>query len=131
MLKRLQALMVIAVLSGLLLGCGTAVASNFISATDLAAQIEAGTAPLIVDVRSAEEYAEGHIPGAINIPFREIDQHLDTLRSHPQLVVYCERGIRANIAESTLSDAGLTVVLHLDGDMNGWRAKALPIQVPD
>jgi len=109
-------------------GCGPAVASDAVMATDLAAQIEAGTAPLILDVRSPEEYAAGHVPGAINIPFREIDQHLAELRSHPQIVVYCERGIRANIAETTLADAGFENVLHLEGHMRYWRAQLLPTE---
>lgn len=119
---------VIALTLFLLVGCGPAAASDRITATDLAAQIQAGTAPLIVDVRSPEEYGDGHVPGAINIPFQDIDQHLVALRSHPQLVVYCERGGRANVAETTLSDAGFTTVLHLKGDMSGWRAENLPTE---
>ncbi|MEO0539470.1 MAG: rhodanese-like domain-containing protein [Cyanobacteria bacterium P01_A01_bin.105] len=118
--------MIAIVVAGLLVGCGPAIASDLISAVELAEQIELGTAPLVVDVRSVEEYATGHVPGAINIPFREIDQYLDELRTHASLVVYCERGVRANIAETTLADAGFDQVLHLEGDMSGWRAANLP-----
>ena len=116
MLRRLRLGVITLVLLGLLVGCGAAVASEHIAAADLAAQIQVGTAPLIVDVRSPEEYAAGHVPGAINLPFREIDQHLEVLRSQPKLVIYCERGMRANIAEATLVEAGLDNVLHLDGE---------------
>ena len=128
MLRQLRLGVIAIILLGLLVGCGPAVASEQITAADLATQIQAGTAPLIVDVRSPEEYAAGHVPGAINLPFREIDQHLEMLRSHPQLVIYCERGVRANIAEATLAEAGLDNVLHLAGHMSGWRQDNLPTE---
>ena len=128
MQDRLRQMVVMVVLVSLLVSCRSATASDRISSADLAAHIEAGTAPLVVDVRSAEEYAAGHIPGAINIPFREMDQHLTELQSHDQIVVYCERGVRANIAEATLVDAGFSTVLHLEGDMSAWRKADLPIQ---
>jgi len=128
MLGWVRRTVVLVLLVGLLLGCRSAAASGVIAADDLARHIEAGTAPLIVDVRSPEEYAAGHVLGAINIPFQDIDQHLAELRSHPQFVVYCERGVRANIAEATLSEAGLGTALHLEGDMNGWRNRNLPTE---
>ncbi|MEO1181444.1 MAG: rhodanese-like domain-containing protein, partial [Cyanobacteria bacterium J06636_28] len=98
-----------------------------ISPQVLVAQIESGTAPLILDVRTAEEYEAGHIPGAINIHFREIAERLDEIPSGP-IVIYCERGIRATIAERTLMAAGIESVLHLEGEMLLWRKNKLPIE---
>ena len=43
---------------------------------ELHARREAGTAPLVIDVRTPEEYASGHIPGAVNIPFRRVAQRI-------------------------------------------------------
>ena len=114
--------------------CTQLVACGVLAKTDaqvsqqvLVAQIEAGTAPLILDVRTAAEYEAGHIPGAINIHFREIGERLDEIPSGP-VVIYCERGIRATIAERTLMAAGVASVLHLQGDMVLWRKNNLPIE---
>ncbi|MCG8362905.1 MAG: rhodanese-like domain-containing protein [Pseudanabaenales cyanobacterium] len=105
-------------------------ASGLISQADLAEQIEAKTAPIILDVRTAREYRAGHIPGAINIHYRELPERLEEVSAlgGQEIVVYCERGIRANFAERTLQAAGFKSILHLDGDMVVWRANDLPIE---
>ncbi|MEM9804494.1 MAG: rhodanese-like domain-containing protein [Cyanobacteria bacterium P01_D01_bin.56] len=116
-----------------LAACGVlAETSGQISQQELVSQIEAGTAPLILDVRTAEEYASGHIPGAINIHFREIDERLAELNlsDGQPVVVYCERGIRASIAEQTLEAAGIENILHLEGDISQWRRSDLPLESP-
>lgn len=80
-----------------------------------------------MDVRTAEEYSQGHIPGAINIEYQELPFRINEISSlsNKKIVVYCERGVRANIAEETLKKAGFTEVLHLEGDMSGWRERGL------
>ncbi|MDJ0704586.1 MAG: rhodanese-like domain-containing protein [Leptolyngbyaceae cyanobacterium MO_188.B28] len=104
-------------------------ASALISQTDLVARLETKTAPIILDVRTAEEYLEGHIPGAISIDYRELPERLDEVRAlgGREIVVYCERGVRANVAERTLQTAGFESIIHLEGDMSAWRANDLPI----
>ncbi|OFI32833.1 hypothetical protein BFC17_06165 [Alteromonas lipolytica] len=83
---------------------------------------------LIIDVRSATEYAEGHVPGAINIPFDKLDAHLATLGSISQpMLVYCRSGRRAGIALQSLAQLGYTSLSHLDGDMLQWQASQLPV----
>src|SRR5690606_22779351 len=52
---------------------------NAVRVDDAAAQVEANPDLLIVDVRTVDEYAEGHIAGAINIPLTEVTDHLDML----------------------------------------------------
>ena len=104
-------------------------APETISATALHLRLNTAAAPLILDVRSPEEYAAGHIPGARNIPYRELPEHLDALAAFRQeeVVVYCEVGVRAGIAESLLGQAGFEQVLSLEGDMQGWREADLPV----
>lgn len=87
---------------------------------------------VIVDVRSAEEFAQGHVPGAINIPHNLIlsgDADLDKLRDKP-VVVYCRSGRRAELAIDAMQSQGLSELFHLEGDMLGWQAAELPIEVP-
>ncbi len=85
----------------------------------------------LIDVRSPSEFAQGHIKGAINIPYSEIDQHLAQLTSSDDIVVYCRSGRRAAIAEQTLLDHGFKRVFHLEGDILDWQSKGLPLEQPE
>ncbi len=74
----------------------------------------------LVDVRSPEEYAEGHIDGAINIWVKELPAHLKDLEPKDKpIVVYCHTGIRATRAMNALREAGFTQVHNL-GAMSNW-----------
>lgn len=78
---------------------------------------------VVLDVRSAREYRSGHIPGALNIPHRRIRASLGELQPHEgrDIVVYCEAGVRARIAQTSLTRAGFVNTYHLVGDMAAWR----------
>ena len=84
---------------------------------------------MVLDVRSPDEYRSGHVPGAINIPHRQVGARLDELAGAKErgLVVYCEGGQRTEYAESVLRQAGFSNVRHLQGDMGAWRQRRLPI----
>ena len=99
-----------------------------ITQRELMQRLDMNEAPLIIDVRRTDEFAAGHVPGAVNIPHSEIAAHLDELRGnrHKELVVYCESGRRAAIAQGILEKAGFTKVRHLQGDMQSWRNRGLP-----
>lgn len=85
---------------------------------------------LVLDVRTPEEYAAGHVPNAINIPHDELESHLAELeaRKNGPVVVYCKSGRRAGIAAEALTKAGFTNLLHLTGDMEAWSAAGLPVE---
>lgn len=85
--------------------------------------------PLILDVRSAEEFAEGHIEGAINISHDQINANLNKIITFKDktVVVHCRSGRRALSAEGDLRTAGFSDLRHLDGDMNAWQAADLPL----
>ena len=78
---------------------------------------------VVLDVRSAREYRSGHIPGALHVAHGRVTVHLDELQPHKDrdIVVYCEAGIRARIAQNALIKAGFERVYHLVGDMAAWR----------
>jgi rhodanese-related sulfurtransferase len=103
-------------------------------------QIAGGCSPVIVDVRSAKEFANGHVPGAIHLPFwqvgrslsrrsaeREGGQKLASMRDRP-VVVYCGHGPRAYIAGAMLKRRGFSCVLYLAGHMKKWREMKLPLE---
>ncbi|MEO1094344.1 MAG: rhodanese-like domain-containing protein [Cyanobacteria bacterium J06638_28] len=95
----------------------------------LVARLASDNPPVLLDVRSPQEYAEGHIPGAINIPYREVPNRLDELAAFKtdEIVVYCEVGVRAGIAELALEQAGYQRIVQLEGDMRAWRDLGGPI----
>ena len=99
-----------------------------ISAQEALSQRQAGDSPVFVDVRTPEEFASGRVPGAVNIPVKQLPSRLAELGKGDRLVVYCERGTRSAVAVDTLLEAGYTNVSHLMGDMAGWRAAGLPIE---
>ena len=115
----------------ILSGCGPAPEQTVgtLSGQDLMARLDAGDAPLILDVRTPAEYAAGHIPGAVNIPHDALGARLAELGGDRdrEIVVHCQSGRRAATAEELLTDAGYTGVAHLDGDMVGWRSADLPV----
>jgi len=74
----------------------------------------------LVDVRSPEEYARGHLPGAVNIPVQELDRRLaDAGPVDHELIVYCRSGHRSSRAAQILREHGFTKVHNL-GPMTAW-----------
>jgi rhodanese-related sulfurtransferase len=120
-----------ALLALLLAGCGASVEASSdgaISPEELAHRIESGSAPVVLDVRSRDEFAGGHIPGAINIPYDEIDARRSEIpaSASDEIVVLCQSGGRARIAEQTLREQGHDNVRDLTGHWKEWRARGLP-----
>ncbi len=99
-----------------------------ISAKQLQQKMQNPDPVLILDVRSAEEYADGHVPDAINISHTELEKNLERIEEWKdrEVVVYCRSGRRAGIAAEILGNNGFTNIKHLDGDMQGWRKQGLP-----
>jgi phage shock protein E len=89
----------------------------------LAERIEQQDAGLIVlDVRTPQEFAAGHVPGALNIPHDQLPNRIAELvgAKDKEIVVYCRSGRRAALAEQTLAEHGFKRVLHLEGDIQKW-----------
>jgi len=86
---------------------------------------------VFVDVRTADEYSHGHIPGAINIPVDVLAQHLETVPHDKQVYVYCEGGVRAARAGSLLVRRGFTNIEVVPASMRGWRDAGYPVNKGD
>ena len=109
---------------------GDVEASRPIAADELVVLIEAGRAPLILDVRSRDEFAAGHIPGAVNIPHDELSERLDELdiQASEEIVVHCQSGRRAGAAEALLADAGYLELRDLTGHWLAWQGAGHPVE---
>ena len=86
---------------------------------------------VLLDVRTPAEYAEGHVPGAINIPHTEIAARIGELAAarDRDLVVYCRSGVRAEQALASLREAGFERLFHLKGDYTRWSEEKRPVTV--
>jgi phage shock protein E len=111
-------------------GARAAQAPVTVEASVLRGQLAANTAPLIVDVRTADEYAAGHVPGAINIPYDQMEERVDEIIAHKDqdIVLYCRSGRRSGIAAKTLEAKGFTKLGLLEGDMPGWERAGYPVE---
>ncbi len=99
-----------------------------IAPSELEARRAAGNAPVVIDVRTAEEYAAGHIPGAVHIPFDEVAERIAEVDAPEGVALYCMVGPRARKGEAALLAAGHPKVLHLEGGLAAWKAAGLPVE---
>nr|WP_277624113.1 rhodanese-like domain-containing protein [Undibacterium sp. TS12] len=83
---------------------------------------------LVLDVRSAEEFATGHLPNAKNIPLAELGDRVKELEKSKSNVVItvCASGVRSSSAAGILSKAGFAQVFSLDGGVDAWKSQGLP-----
>jgi len=75
---------------------------------------------IILDIRNEAAYDQGHIPGAINIPLKELGYRLFSLDKTKDIIVYCDVGVRSKVACQILANAGFKDVYNLTGGMKAW-----------
>ena len=78
----------------------------------------------IIDTRDAEQYAAGHIPGALNIEWREIPSRLEELPETGLVILYCNTGSLSSQATFAARLLGRENVVVLQGGIKGWAAEA-------
>ncbi len=95
---------------------------------ELLRRARAGTVT-VLDVRPAEEYTAGHIPGAVSVPLAELPDRLDELPAHTEIVAYCRGAycVLSHDAVRILTAHGRTALRLTDG-MLEWRLSELPVE---
>lgn len=102
-----------------------------ISVEELRALLVAQTPVTLVDVREADEFAEGRIPGALLLPRGQLESQVEALVPRPsRLVVYCQSGARSALAARSLAELGYTDVQSLAGGFGRWSDAGLPSERP-
>lgn len=96
----------------------------------LAGRLGDGTdAPLVLDVRDDDEYAEGHVPGSLHIPYQELAERLGELPRERPIATICKGGKRSGLAASILQREGFERLLHVsDGGVGTWQRAGHPVE---
>ncbi len=87
---------------------------------------ENSTDHLLIDVRTPEEFASGHIEGAVNFPVDTLASRLSEVPEGKAIVVYCRSGNRSATAARILADAGYSGIYDLGG-LQGWITQGFPV----
>src|SRR6476659_5615788 len=88
---------------------------------ELLARLEGPDSPRVVDVRTPQEYAGRHIPGADLIPIDEFAARVQELDPEEEVVLVCEHGIRSAAAAGYLTQLGYTKCANMRYGMSQWR----------
>ena len=83
----------------------------------------------LVDVRTAEEVANGRIEGSVNMDFKGSDfsSLLETLDKDKLVLLYCASGARSGRALELMKNSGFKEVYNLDGGLKAWQAAGMPV----
>jgi len=101
------------------------------------ALVDKGGAGMVIDVRQEDEYADGHVPGAVNIPRGLIEFRIwksvgfpDKTDMNKQMTLYCLTGGRCALATKSLQDMGFTNVTSVDMKFDEWVKAGYPVAKP-
>ena len=94
-----------------------------------ASELISGAGVVVLDVRTAGEFAEGHIEGAVNLDVMSetFVEDLAKLDKGASYVVHCRSGKRSAKAIEAMKAAQIQSIAHMSTGMNGWRAAGLPV----
>ncbi|MFO7548811.1 MAG: rhodanese-like domain-containing protein [Acidimicrobiia bacterium] len=130
---RRSALIIIALLSVLVAACGGAAVATEPGVRLVDAETAAGLATsdgvVVLDIRTPEEYAAGHIEDSLNIDFYAADfaDRIAALDREASYVMYCRSGNRSDAAANLMRDLGFDDVAELDGGVLSWASTGLPL----
>lgn len=109
-----------------------------ITAVETKDRFDRGEVDLILDVREADEWRRGHIPGAVHIPMGLVEEQADvgspnahavlTADKNARIVVHCAQGIRSLISADSLKKMGYSKVVSMSDGIVGWARQGFPIE---
>lgn len=94
-----------------------------VSSKDFSAEINDADARVLIDIRTPQEYAAGHLDNAINFDFYEptFVQQLDQLDRNEPIAIYCRSGSRSSVTLQIMKEMGFTNVTELQGGILAWQ----------
>jgi rhodanese-related sulfurtransferase len=84
----------------------------------------------LIDVRTPGEYAEGHVPGAVNIPLDQVQARMSELEAYKSQDLYliCRSGARSAKAQGILQSAGFEKTINVAGGTLAWQSAGFPVE---
>ncbi|MEM6414522.1 MAG: rhodanese-like domain-containing protein [Pseudomonadota bacterium] len=135
----IKSILSVIALSFLALGCAEQASSKngteitdqnirTVSVSEAAAMVTEDETLVVLDVRTPEEFAQGHIEGALNIDYNgdDFESRIAALDKSKTYLFHCNSGGRSGKTEKMLKSLGFTDALHLKSGMSGWREAGLP-----
>ncbi len=99
---------------------------------ELAERLEEGDDLIVLDVRDDDEWAAGHIPGSIHLPFGELPERLGELPRDRAIAAICSGGKRSGLAASILQREGFERLVHVgDGGVGTWERSGRSVETAD
>lgn len=112
-------------------GCATDDGIKVITVKEFADAMKTDTTAVILDVRTAEEYANGHIEGSINLDIKDeaaFDRSVKSFDNSKTYYIYCRSGRRSHKAAAKIQNAGFNAI-DMEGGINAWNEEKLPVVV--
>ena len=93
---------------------------------------QAATAARVLDVREPDEFAAGHLPGAVNVPRGMLEFRIGELQpdGDAAILLYCKTSGRAALATQSLHSLGYTQLRSVAGGFDQWQADGLSVEKP-
>ncbi len=93
-------------------------------------EMRKGKDVVVLDVRTPEEFAEGHVPGAVNVPIAadDFEQRVAALEKDKTYLVMCGVGVRSKTACGKMKDLNLKAVYDFSGGMKAWKGAGKPVE---
>ncbi|PIE34546.1 hypothetical protein CSA56_07445 [candidate division KSB3 bacterium] len=105
----------IAIMSGFITANSRRGLSEGVSPMTLFEELNSETPPVLIDVRTTREYADGHLETAINIPLDEIRERMNEIPKDQPVIIHCQTGYRSYVAQQILQNNGWTNIRNLCG----------------
>jgi len=118
----------IVVLFFVLIACSKPNETSMLGPEAFKSQIDSGAT--LLDVRTPEEYATGHIENSVNIDFKNSSfaENIEMLDKTKTYAVYCASGVRSGKAADLMKEQGFASVYTLEGGIKTWKDKGLPLE---
>ncbi|MHB8571494.1 MAG: molybdopterin-synthase adenylyltransferase MoeB [Candidatus Dormibacteria bacterium] len=102
------------------------------SVDEVAARLRSPERPVVLDVREADEFADGHLPGARHVPRGFLESRIEGLVPDrgAEVVLYCAGGVRSAFAAETMQQLGYTNVVSMAGGFGAWKQAGQPFVLP-
>jgi rhodanese-related sulfurtransferase len=111
------------------LHAGAGLRSPAIDPHQLNERLSGDNPPLVIDVRSPDQYSSEHIPGALSIPAPLVKNHLEEIKAAgDNAVLYCNDLHFTRVAEQILTKSGVKGFSHLEGGFTAWTREGLPVE---